>query len=258
MTTAHVLPLQTPVARGDSRWHVPLKFSSRVARTLNSALLAALCWACTRADTTSKERSEGASLVAPELAQVLDRESVAESIAAELNTSEGVVRCALTPARTPRGVALFVGLARGRAAWRDRRSGTVTHRPMYRDLLFFRAIANAMVQSGCPIGNGTGHPGYRIPVESTYDDAARLVRPGALLLARYQPAPGRVDPDPPPPGHVIGSQFVITLTDMSHLAGKVSVIGTCADLTVVARIAKRVSAGESARLRDVAFTNVSE
>jgi peptidyl-prolyl cis-trans isomerase A (cyclophilin A) len=188
---------------------------------------------------------------------VLGHESVPESIEAELNTSEGVIRCALTPARTPRGVALFVGLARGRAAWRDKRS-TVTYRPMYRDLPFFRAIANAMVQSGCPIGKGTGHPGYRIPVESRDDDAVRLVRPGALLLARYQPAPGRVDRDPPSPGHVIGSQFVITLTDMSHLAGKVSVIGSCADLAVVARIAKRVSAGESARLRDVAFTNVRE
>jgi peptidyl-prolyl cis-trans isomerase A (cyclophilin A) len=120
---------------------------------------------------------------------------------------------------------MFVGLARGRAAWRDPRGAAVTQRPMYRDLPFFRAIANAMLQSGCPIGNGTGHPGYRTPIESGANDASRFARPRALLLARYHPAPNRVDPDRPPPGHVIGSQFVVTLTDMSHLAGQIRVIG---------------------------------
>jgi hypothetical protein len=68
--------------------------------------------------------------------------------------------------------------------------------------------------------------------------------------ARYRPAPNRVDPEPPPPGDVIGSQFLITLADMSHLAGQVSVIGACEDLTIVTRIARRVSQGESARLRE--------
>ena len=114
---------------------------------------------------------------------------------------------------------------------------------MYRDLAFFRAIPDALVQSGCPLGNGTGHPGYRIPVESGPDDARRLAHPGALLLARYHPAPNRVDPAPPPPGHVIGSQFVIALTDMSHLANEVTVIGSCSNLARVGAIASLVAAG---------------
>jgi cyclophilin family peptidyl-prolyl cis-trans isomerase len=124
---------------------------------------------------------------------------------------------------------------------------------MYRDLPFFRAIPDALVQSGCPLGNGTGHPGYRIPVEPSPDDAQRLGRPGALLLARYHPPPNRVDPAPPPPGHVIGSQFVITLTDMSHLANEVTVIGSCTDLARVGAIASLVATGG----RRVELTRVS-
>lgn len=208
-----------------------------------SALLAALV-ACSRDD---------ARLVPPTLAHALQGLPAGDELRADLNTSEGTVRCTLTPTRTPHAVALFVGLARGRAAWRDPKSARVTERPMYRDLPFFRAIANAMVQTGCPIGNGTGHPGYRIPVETAADDAQRLTRPGALLFARYQPAPNRRDPNPPPAGHVIGSQFVVTLSDMSQLAGRVSVFGTCQDLNVIARIARRVSAGQSASLRAVPF-----
>jgi cyclophilin family peptidyl-prolyl cis-trans isomerase len=124
---------------------------------------------------------------------------------------------------------------------------------MYRDLAFFRAIPDALVQSGCPIGDGTGHPGYRLAVESSADDARRLARPGALLLARYHPAPNRIDPAPPPPGHVIGSQFVIALTDMRHLAGDVTVIGACSDLERVRAIASVVAAGE----RRVELTRVA-
>jgi peptidyl-prolyl cis-trans isomerase A (cyclophilin A) len=240
-----------PAAHGVSCSPVPPNRSLSGSARLLSALLAALLGSCSQVDG-AELGSSGQTLRAPSLAQALDGMPVRDAIAVELNTSEGVVHCALTPARTPRAVALFVGLARGRATWRDKRSAHVTQRPMYRDLPFFRAIANGMVQTGCPIGNGTGHPGYRIPVESTAEDASRLTHPGALLLARYRPAPNRVDPDPPPPGDVIGSQFVVTLTSMSHLAGQVSVIGACRDLTVVARIAQRVSQGESARLQDVA------
>ena len=97
-----------------------------------------------------------------------------------------------------------------------------------------------MVQSGCPVGDGTGTPGYRIEVEARGQDAVELAQPGALALARYTVPPGRADPSPPPPGHVIGSQFAITLVDMRHLAGQVSVIGRCQDLDVVRRISQWV------------------
>ena len=155
---------------------------------------------------------------------------VAQPIAARLETTEGPIHCTLDATRAPRSVALFVGLATGRATFRDLQTGATVQRPYYRDQAFFRAISDLLVQSGCPLGTGTGTPGYRIAIEPSENDAQRLTAPGALFLARYHPAPNRIDPNPPAPGQVIGSQFVISLGNMSHLAGEVSVLGTCADL----------------------------
>jgi len=204
--------------------------------------------ACSRPDPGA---GESGVLGPPSASVALAGLSLRAPIRIRLETSEGAVGCRLDPVRAPRAVALFVGLATGRARWRDRQGGIVA-RPMYRDLAFFRAIPGMLVQSGCPVGDGTGSPGYRIPVETSQDDAQLLGEPGALLLARYHPAPNRVDPAPPPAGHVIGSQFVITLGKMSHLAGEVSVIGTCVDLERVATMATLVAAGE----RKVGLTRV--
>jgi peptidyl-prolyl cis-trans isomerase A (cyclophilin A) len=167
-------------------------------------------------------------------------------ISIALETTEGAIHCDLDPTRAPKTVAMFVGFATGRASWRDPRTREIVRRPLYADLAVFRAIPNALVQTGCPIGDGTGTPGYRIPVETSPDDRERLARPGVLLLARYNPPPDRVDPNPPPPGDVIGSQFVIALQDMSHLADRTTVIGACSDLDVVRRVSKVVATKERA------------
>jgi cyclophilin family peptidyl-prolyl cis-trans isomerase len=116
-----------------------------------------------------------------------------------------------------------------------------------------------MIQSGCPVGDGTGHPGYRIAVEPGADDTELLRKPGALVLARYTPPPSRVDPAPPPPGQVLGSQFAISLTDMHHLAGQVSVLGTCTELETARRIADLVARDRKrARLIRIRVSGVGE
>jgi cyclophilin family peptidyl-prolyl cis-trans isomerase len=166
------------------------------------------------------------------------------NVAITIDTTEGAIHCELDGARTPKSVAMFVGLATGRAPWRDPKTREIVRRPFYSDLAVFRAIPDALVQTGCPIGDGTGTPGYRIPVETSADDRERLARPGVLLLARYNPAPNRPDPNPPPPGDVIGSQIVIALSNMSHLADQVTVIGSCADHDVVRRISNLVAKKE--------------
>ena len=188
----------------------------------------------------------------PDQALALAGLRVGQPIPALLETSEGPIHCALDAQRAPRSVALFVGLAVGRANFRDLQTGATVSRPFYRDQAFFRAIPNLLVQSGCPLGNGTGTPGYRIALEPSADDARRLAQPGVLFLASYHPAPNRVDPSPPSAGQVIGSQFVISLGDMSHLVGQVSVLGLCADLDRVRAMTQVVASGA----RSVKLTQV--
>jgi cyclophilin family peptidyl-prolyl cis-trans isomerase len=109
---------------------------------------------------------------------------------------------------------------------------------------FFRTIPGVLVQTGSPTDDGSNGSQPRVAIEIREDDAARLSKPGVLLLARYTPPPNRVDPDPPKNGEVIGPQLVIGLADMSHLAGTVTVAGACRDLDVV----KRISESRSARV----------
>lgn len=158
-----------------------------------------------------------------------------------LETDLGPLRCELDPVRAPHAVALFVGLASGRASFLDPATNQVVRRPMYRDLAFFRAVSGVMIQSGDPRNDATGTPGYRIAVEQAPDDAERLGAAGALVLARYMPPPGRKDPSPPPPGQVLGSQFAVLLTAMPHLLGQVSVLGRCQDLERARTIADDVA-----------------
>ena len=178
---------------------------------------------------------DDASIAAPEPAAIFGGAPPAHARLV-LETDAGAVHCEIDPARVPRAAALVVGLARGETAFRDARSGAIVRRPYYDGLTFFRRLPGEMVQTGCPLGDGTGHPGFRIPLETGAADATLLAHPGALLLAHYQPPPGRADPRPPPPGHVIGSQLVIALEPMTQNLGAVTVLGRCEDLDVVRRL----------------------
>jgi peptidyl-prolyl cis-trans isomerase A (cyclophilin A) len=174
--------------------------------------------------------------VPPAPEQILAGVASRAHIPVVLQTSDGDVHCLLDAEHAPRGVALFLGLATGRAVRRDPLSLALTHEPLYVQRRFFRAVPGFFVQTGCPLDDGTGHPGYRIAPEPAPDDAARLAR-GALFFATYTAPPGRTDPSPPPPGDTIGSQFVIALTSMKHLAGTTTVLGRRDDLDVVERLA---------------------
>ncbi|MFO0611721.1 MAG: peptidylprolyl isomerase [Polyangiaceae bacterium] len=165
-----------------------------------------------------------------------------------LVTSEGDVHCAIEEDHAPTAAAHFLAWADGSEPFLDARSGAWTRAPLYRDLAFFRALERGYVQSGCQLGDGTSTPGFRFPVEARADDARRLSSPGAIAFVTYRAPPDREDPAPPPPGDVVGSQFILTLGDMHHLAGAVPVLGACDDLDVVDRIAHDVLAGGRPRL----------
>ncbi len=83
----------------------------------------------------------------------------------------------------------------------------------YDGIIFHRVIPNFMVQVGCPLGNGTGGPGYTIDAE--FND--RLHEPGILSMARTS------DPNS------AGSQFFICTARVQHLDGQYTVFGKTAD-----------------------------
>ena len=80
----------------------------------------------------------------------------------------------------------------------------------YDSLLFHRVIGDFMIQGGCPKGDGTGGPGYKIKDEFS----SKLLHdgPGVISMANAGPNTG-------------GSQFFITLRECSWLNGKHAVFG---------------------------------
>jgi peptidyl-prolyl cis-trans isomerase B (cyclophilin B) len=69
---------------------------------------------------------------------------------AELHTDHGIMKIEFFEADAPKTVANFIKLAK---------------EGYYNGLSFHRVIPDFMVQGGCPLGTGTGGPGYKIDCE---------------------------------------------------------------------------------------------
>lgn len=85
----------------------------------------------------------------------------------------------------------------------------------YNGLSFHRVIPGFMVQGGCPIGNGTGGPDYRIKGEFSGNGVQNSLRHsrGVISMARS----GHPDS--------AGSQFFIMVADAPHLEGQYAAFG---------------------------------
>lgn len=144
------------------------------------------------------------------LGQALEGISGEGQLQAKLKTSQGTIVIALFEQQTPRTVANFVALARGRRPFIDPDTGEWVERPFYDGLLFHRVIPGFIIQGGCPRGDGRGGPGYVFddePVESLVHDRAGLV--------------GMVSAGP----NTNGSQFYITDSPAPHLDGQTTLFG---------------------------------
>ena len=77
---------------------------------------------------------------------------------ATLKTNRGDIVLNLFPNHAPKTVENFTGLAEGTKEYQDDagRSGE----RYYDGLGFHRVIDGFMIQGGCPLGSGTGGPGY--------------------------------------------------------------------------------------------------
>jgi peptidyl-prolyl cis-trans isomerase A (cyclophilin A) len=142
---------------------------------------------------------------------------------ARLHTTQGTITIKLEEQRAPNTVKNFVGLATGTMAWTDPKTGQKVNRPFYDGLIFHRVIPGFMIQGGCPLGRGTGGPGYRFSDE--FHPQLRHDRAGVLSMANAGPGTN-------------GSQFFITEGPTPHLDNRHSVFGyVVAGQNVVNKIA---------------------
>lgn len=90
-----------------------------------------------------------------------------------METSMGTIVIKLFEDGTPVTVDNFVGLAEGTKTWKTP-SGEESNEPFYDGLIFHRVIKDFMIQGGCPLGTGTGGPGYQFQDECYVGSVAPL------------------------------------------------------------------------------------
>ncbi len=118
-----------------------------------------------------------------------------DDIKITIQTSKGDINITLFPDDAPITVTSFLNLA---------------SRNFYDGLSFHRVIDNFMIQGGCPLGTGTGDPGYKFECECK--PHRKHDKPGILSMANAGP-------------NTNGSQFFITHLPTPHLDGKHTVFG---------------------------------
>jgi len=82
-----------------------------------------------------------------------------------MQTTSGDIYLELFEKDAPETVANFIGLAEGTKEFTDPKTKAKVKRPFYDGLKFHRVINNFMMQGGCPLGTGTGDPGYKFKDE---------------------------------------------------------------------------------------------
>jgi peptidyl-prolyl cis-trans isomerase B (cyclophilin B) len=138
----------------------------------------------------------------------LQSDSLAAVSRAVLQTNQGPVELELYPGEAPKTVENFTKLAAD---------------GFYDGLTFHRVIPDFMIQGGCPLGTGSGGPGYEFEDEFNEHKVDR----GALAMANAGP-------------NTNGSQFfIVTAEAAPWLDGKHTVFGrVTSGLDVVDRISQ--------------------
>jgi len=132
---------------------------------------------------------------------------LADGMYAEIVTNKGTAVAQLFYDKVPMTVANFVSLAEGTNTKVD---SAYLNKKYYNGIIFHRVIKDFMIQTGDPLGNGSGDPGYKFPDE--IDESLTHKDKGILSMANSGP-------------NTNGSQFFITLKATPWLDGKHAVFG---------------------------------
>ena len=159
-----------------------------------------------------------------------------ERATAVFKTNLGTFEAELYAKECPETVWNFINLAEGRQE--TERKGN-----FYDGLTFHRVIADFVIQGGCPLGTGTGGPGYRFKDE--FDSSLRHDSAGILSMANAGPGTN-------------GSQFFVTLAPTPHLDNRHSVFGKVTKgLDVVKKIGSTRTGPGDRPTKDVVMEKVT-
>jgi peptidyl-prolyl cis-trans isomerase A (cyclophilin A) len=133
---------------------------------------------------------------------------------ATLRTNHGDIVVHLFENHAPKTVENFTGLAEGTKDYKVPQTGRKSPEPFYDGLGFHRIIKDFMIQGGCPLGTGTGDPGYKF--EDEFHPELNFDRPYLLAMANAGPGTN-------------GSQFFVTTAETPWLNRKHTIFGEVAD-----------------------------
>ncbi len=136
-----------------------------------------------------------------------EKNNLPDGLYAQIETNKGTIIVQLDYEKAPVTVANFISLAEGKNEFITNEN--LKNKPFYDGLKFHRVIKEFMIQTGDPLGTGSGDTGYKFKDEIT---DAKFDKGGVLAMANNGPTTN-------------SSQFFITHLETPWLEGKHTIFG---------------------------------
>ncbi len=160
-----------------------------------------------------------------------------------IETTMGTITCELYPDKAPITVDIIASLAEGTKEWTHPGTGQkMVNTPYYDGIVFHRVIPNFMIQTGDPLGQGIGGPGFQF--EDEFHESLTFNRTGLLAMANSGP-------------NTNGSQFFITVAETAHLNFKHTIFGSIVEGQDIAdAISKVATAGGNKPRQEISIKHI--